>query len=232
MSAAFAALLCIGCSFQLSFPPIEPQQRTARAAARCGGVEQEPVLYPLVDTLSVVAGVTWVVHADREGRVPDSQRNAERIAGYGIVGLFGAGAVYGYAVAVTCASLRREVAEGRGAGRRVAEGRPGASKAAPPGSFPRRVFAFEFGMDRSQAESACRAMGRSWELEGPTAVCRAPRQSLADPEIRLEFELGALTRLRALYTIPRQDLRGPRKFLDRSGRMGSGPRSRGVGAKP
>jgi hypothetical protein len=34
------------------------------------------------------------------------------------------------------------------------------------------------------------------------------------------------------YTIPRQDLRGPRKFLDRSGRMGSGPRSRGVGAEP
>jgi hypothetical protein len=35
-----------------------------------------------------------------------------------------------------------------------------------------------------------------------------------------------------LYAIPRQDLRGPRKFLNRSGRMGSGPRSRGVGAKP
>jgi ribosomal protein S18 acetylase RimI-like enzyme len=46
------------------------------------------------------------------------------------------------------------------------------------------------------------------------------------------LSLYARAGFREVYTVPRQDLRGPRKFLNRSGRMGSGPRSRGVGAKP
>lgn len=128
-----------------------------------------------------------------------------------MIGLFGAGAIYGWVVTGKCASLRREVDERR---------------RTPPGmgaqrSFPQYVFRFRFGMREDETKRECAAMGRTWDIDG-VAVCRAGDQTLADPGIEFGFELGALSRVKLSYG-PSEQLGSDYATLYRTIRRAYGP---------
>lgn len=181
-------LLCAGCSFTMRTPPSEPAKRTAHAAKECGGI-----VYPIFDTVSVAAGVTWVVRAEQDEAAGRAEHEAERIAGYGIIGLFGAAAMYGYVVEVRCASLRREVA--------LRKARVFADVAGERDGFPGGVFGFRFDMSESQAQQTCSGSQGTWKPSSAVAVCEPRLRSAAHPALRLHFELGALSRMTVLYDV-------------------------------
>jgi hypothetical protein len=166
-------------------------------------------VYPIVDLGSTVAGLTWVLHANQQiadsgpmtvdgyttpGRGGDnSTYEAERLGGYAIMGLFGASAIYGAYVEVECAALREDV-RSRGTAHAVEPG-PKPKRAGFPGS----VYGFGFAIQQQQAAQLCAAKGQEWHIEGATGLCQSKIESVANPDLRLEFRMGVSSEITVVY---------------------------------
>jgi hypothetical protein len=211
---ALCAMSCASCSFVSSRPPPSaPEERTAKAAAKCGNF-----WYPLADTVSVLAGATWVVSANQkeeedrpstttsaDGTVTiikqgsGDTHDAERIFGYSVMGLFGASALFGYYVEIKCGELRREVNERDQ--RRVEQAIP-----PPRPDMPGEVAGFSFGMTPELAQRACVQKNQEWQLQGSVAHCNPKSGSAPVPSVRLEFQSGTLSRIALLHEPPADQL--------------------------
>jgi hypothetical protein len=185
-------------------PPSAPAERTAKAAEHCGDM-----WYPIADTLSTIAGLTWVVHANQRQEEDDAaargavimQRNTspidpavERNAGYIVMGIFGASAIYGYYVEERCHALRRELEEAR-------RGREPQALPPPRSDLPKDVAGFTFHAPQAQAQATCVAKTGSWQIQGSVARCTPAGARSAEP-IRLEFESGTITRIAIVHSPP------------------------------
>lgn len=202
-------LLLTGCSFIAETPPGTANVVRGGQRQPCG----RSIWYPLADTASAIAGLTWVLRANSDladaephtatvvangvaysAESPGNGGNtdlfrAERAAGYGVMGLFGASAIYGFIVEARCASLRSAAL---------------APPPTPPGpsrrGFPGSVLGFGFHLQPAQAAAECAAKGRDWALEGAVGVCK-PKSGTADPRVELTFQLGVSTEIRAVYPV-------------------------------
>ena len=183
-----ASALC-ACSFVAEPWPGTPHELRAKEGYRCG----KSFWYPIADTASTVASVTWVVRANNELAVhPDDQDtdkwSALRIAGWSGVALFGASAIYGYVVEGRCAMLRK-----------AAE-----TAAAPPPStragFPGSVLGFGFRMQQAQLAQLCLSKGELWTMAGATGICKPKLESSAVPQVRITFQLGTPSEIRTIYS--------------------------------
>jgi hypothetical protein len=201
------ALSCLGCSFiSERAPPSTPGEHVARAEKRC---DPNNLWYPIYDTLSVAAGVTWVIYANQH--IDDiNARNAtaygdpsqtangdtslykwERAGGYSIIGLYGLSAVYGYITEAKCSDWREQRAGGDNArGEPATPRRPG---------FPGSVFGFGFNMSQLKAAQLCASKGQEWHLEGTTGLCQSPIESVAKPDLRLEFRMAVPSQITVIY---------------------------------
>ena len=186
----FGAGTLLGCSFIGEPPPGSPHElRPNGEGYRCG----RSLWYPVLDTASAVASVTWIVRANNEleAHGQDSESDvwrASRIAGWAGLGLFGASAIYGYVVEARCATLRKQA--------EIAAAPPPVSTR--PG-FPGSVFGFGFRMPPGDMAQLCLSKAATWSKEGATARCMPKLESAANPEIRVSFELGAPSEIRTLY---------------------------------
>ena len=190
--------LLSACSFIAEPPPGSANElRVTREGRRCG----RSIWYPLADTASTIAGVTWVVRANDDlsaaehgaGGNTDLFR-AERIAGYTVIRLFGASAIYGYVVEARCSALRHAAA-------------PPAPPPEPARTgFPDAVAGFAFRMSSPQAAQLCTSKGHVWTLDGATGVCETRPQSSVNPAMHVTFELGVVSEIRTVYAVPADSL--------------------------
>ena len=213
---ALSGSCCGGCSILGERPPpSDPAQRTTRVAAHCANYQ-----YPLADTVSTVAAVTWVLFANRkieenepkpEGYVSNqfggvdympgssgspsdvSSYKLLRAGGYGAVGLFAASAIYGLVIEAQCHSLQQEI--------RARTEKPSDTPLKRT-AFPSSVFGFGFELPRAPAERHCAELGRTWSFEANAGLCQATVSSVATPDVRLEFELGVPSQIVVVYTPP------------------------------
>ena len=109
-----AALWSAGCSFVfVSGPPSEPKERTAHAASRC----TTSVLQPVLDSVGAgIGGLNMAIAANASpGKVAwygiEMDSDTGMALGATQLGLFGAGAVYGFIQTSRCNSLRKELEE-------------------------------------------------------------------------------------------------------------------------
>lgn len=112
--------------------------------------------------------------------------------GYGVIGVFGASAIYGFYVEVKCEAFRREIAE-------KAANPPGvdAKRAGPPTT----IAGFFFNMQSAQAEQVCAGKQYEWSGEGSVALCSSKSQA-DTPPTRLHFESDALREITAVHRPP------------------------------
>jgi hypothetical protein len=190
-------------------PPSTPEEHVPRGEKRC---DPENLWYPIYDTVSVAAGVTWVVYANQHiddinarnaTEYGDPSRTAngdtslykwERAGGYAVIGLYGLSAIYGYITEVQCSSWRERRAGGDTAREKPAlPGRPG---------FPGSVFGFGFEMQRPKAAQLCASKGQEWHLEGTTGLCQSPNEGAGKPDLRLEFRMGVPAQITVIYRAP------------------------------
>jgi hypothetical protein len=207
--ASVLGMVSTGCSFLFERPPPSaPSERNAHAAQKC---DPNNWVFPLADAASAVAGATWVVHANQQiadsgpqtVTTPDgssyttagsggsnSTYKAERIAGYSIIGVFGASAVYGTIVEFQCLSLRTELKH-----RKDVEHSPKAMRL----GFPTSVLGFGFDATAQQAAQTCASKGGAWASAGTVGPCTEQRASVANPNVELEFELGVPSKITVIY---------------------------------
>jgi len=180
---------------------------------------KDNIWYPLADSASVVAGLTWVLHANQveddsrpQAGTVDATGNArltsgpptedlswEKDLGYGVMGLFGASALYGFYVEIACAKARHEIDRQH----ELASGITGKPRAAMPAT----VAGFTFETSVAQAQQACLAQGEDWKLEGSSAECsRTAKSAAAARDVQLQFRLGALTQVALIFKLPPEDL--------------------------
>ena len=192
---------CLGCSFLGEQPPPDVPTHYARGEKPC---KPSNIQYPIADTLSTLAGVTWVIWANQKiddadaaakaadpygnDNPDDTSYKVARAAGYGAIGIFAAAAIYGFVIEGQCASYRH-------------------SKAAPSSpnggasthGFPISVLDFAWNTDSVHAAQTCAARGQQWFLEGSVGLCQSKVPSAAHPDVKLEFELGHPARIVVLY---------------------------------
>ena len=179
------------CSFIFEPTPGSPHElRPNGDGYRCG----KSLWYPIADTASTVASVTWVLRANEELAVHGNDQEtdiwrASRIAGWTGIGLFGASAIYGYVVEARCAGLRK-----------AAEVAAAPPPAAPRPGFPGNVFGFGFRMQQAQLAQVCLAKAGLWSMEGVTGSCKPTLESAAAPEVRITFQLGTPSEIRTIYS--------------------------------
>jgi hypothetical protein len=197
-----ASLACLGmgCSFVSStLPPSAPDQRTFNAAKSCGLVS-----YPLLDTISSVAGFTWVAYANKAEEQSSSKTyrlnwdgtttlesqgpptvdyGVVRIFGYLTIAAFAASSLYGYYATIQCSNWRREIA---------ARKSTTSDAVAPQANPPKDFGGYTFGMTQAEAEQICTTNRHAWQLEGAIGVCSPPAQSSSAHPARLEFQWGGL----------------------------------------
>lgn len=203
---AWVVISSTSCSFISSRPPPSaPDERTAKAAARCGNI-----WYPLADTVSVIAGYTWVLYADRaesnsqigsttydtDGRIISQETRAGtnydslRYSAYGAMGLFGLSALYGYYVELKCAGLRSEIKDHQSMRTET--------KAPARPDPPNDILGFTFTMHPQDAERVCMAKQKEWQLQGAVATCKPRSEPATEQPLQLDFQLGTLTRVTVL----------------------------------
>ncbi len=208
---AVVALSASGCSFISSrVPPSNATDHAGQHRVACS------VWRPVADTLSAVAGASWVRLATvREDASRSSTTTIDgmgnsttvyeggtsyqpfRIAGYTTLAVFAASAVYGYVVESMCASRQRESVD------RKSQPGPEARPARP--DFPGQVDGFSFGMPTQEAERLCASKKHLWHRGDALATCQPPDASTH--EVRLAFELGKVARMAVVYLAPPQQIR-------------------------
>jgi len=189
--------LLLGCSFIAEPPPGSANElRPHGDGYRCG----KSWWYPLGDTVSTVASVTWIVRANNEletaGEDQASLWHATRVAGWAGVGLFGASAIYGYVVEGRCAQLRKNHEL------EVSAASAAASAPSTPNraNFPGSVFGFGFRMQRGDLVQLCLSKNGQWTVEGAVGVCRQKVESSSFPEVRIGFQLGVPSEIRTIFS--------------------------------
>jgi hypothetical protein len=186
----------VGCSFAGERPPWAPSPQTKKEAEHCGDIK-----WPLLDTLWVLAGGTWVLAAngeeERNGLMANGEQGEprstkwtrfERTYGYTSMIVFGVSALYGFTTEMRCATAAQHL-EAEAAGR-AAPQRTG---------FPAGISGFGFGNSPAQALEACSASGRQWQAKGATALCSTPMKSTKKPDAALEFRTGSLTTITLVF---------------------------------
>lgn len=190
LGIVFIASQLLGCSFIFEPAPGSPHElRPNSEGYRCG----KSFWYPVADTLSAAASVTWVVRANNELEThsEDSEGDvwrASRIAGWAGLGVFGASAIYGYVVEGRCAQLRKN--QELAAAPRAAPNRP---------DFPGSVLGFGFRMPEGDLAQLCMSKRAEWSKDGAVGYCRPKSESTANPEVRIRFELGKPAEIRTIY---------------------------------
>ena len=196
-----------GCSFISEPVPFTASEFSSRKKGGCG----TSVWLPIVDTASTVAGATWVLRAnsDLDDTRPHDETfgqytvqapgngdsvdrlKVERAAGWTIIGVFGASAIYGYLVEARCAAHQK----------------PPESAANPmlaSRGFPASVLGYTFRMQRSEAATQCVATDDVWAFWGYTGTCKPRSGTAPHPRVELDFELGVPSRIRVVYPAPPQ----------------------------
>jgi hypothetical protein len=187
-----------GCSAVSLRPvPSDPSQRTAKQVKACRGVWE----YPAVDTVSTLAGATWLGFGlqpvgSRGGPKSEDAATALQIFGISTMVLFSASATYGYYVLAQCSRLEREVAD-----REATSQRGVATQRTPQrGAFPENVMQFRLGMMGAEAAQACADTRGAWTMTGPaSALCRPLTPSLAQPAAQLDLSFGRLSAVTLMY---------------------------------
>ncbi len=204
---------CVGCSLVSMAPPGAPGMTSAKNnRERC-----KNIWYPLADTASALAGVAWIVRANDDealngpehtttdcssyggnvctettyGSHHDDTYKYERVAGYSILVAFAASAIYGYAVTAECDAHNKARVASLATQDTPAE--------RPRHGFPDSVEGFSFALQAAQAAQLCASKGETWELQGSTGSCKPAAESATNPDVRLEFELGAPTTIVLTY---------------------------------
>jgi hypothetical protein len=197
-----AALVCSGCSFIGERMPPAAGEHVERAEKRC---EAKNIWFPIYDTASVGAGLSWVIYANQHLSKIDEQNAAEpagvtaggsdetlykweRAGGYTVMGVWAASAVYGYIVEAKCAKWRH-----RG---EIPKADADNTKRS---GFPSSVYGFAWNVQPQRAEQLCIANGQEWHLEGTSGLCQSKVESVAHPDLKLEFELGAPAKITVIY---------------------------------
>jgi hypothetical protein len=222
-----------GCSFVSStLPPSAPDQRTVNAAKTCGRIS-----YPLLDTLSAVAGYSFVVYADRAEEEsstktynidwntgmktlvsqgpPTADYTAVRTFGYITMAAFGVSSLYGYYAAIRCANWRYEIA--------ARKSTPAADAVASQAQPPKNFGGYTFDMTQAQAEQTCTVSRQAWQLEGAIAVCSPNIESGTAQPVRLEFQSGGLRSVTIVRHVPGEQLEKGYDYLYTVMRVMYGP---------
>ena len=188
LALVLATSQLLACSFIAEPPPGSAHElRPDRDGYACG----RSFLYPVADTISTGASITWIVRANDE--LDTHRRDSEgdrwrfaRVAGWVSLGVFGASAIYGYFVEGRCARIRKE--------RELAKTLP---PAATRRAFPSSVFGFGFRRQRAELAQVCVSKDAQWSMEGTVARCRPRNESV--PEVRIAFELGVSSEIRTVF---------------------------------
>lgn len=187
------------CSFFAERPPPEAPYHHERGEEK--PCKPSNIQYPIFDTISTLASVTWVVWANQKideahsaGQTQDAYGNlipdpnadrddgkykVARAIGYAGIGLYAASAIYGYVIESQCASYRKERTF-----------TPNTDGHGPSRGFPSSALDFAWSTDAPRAAQTCRARGQEWSLEGATGLCQSAVPSAAHPDVKLDFELG------------------------------------------
>lgn len=210
---AAMALTANGCSFLSSrVPPSNVSEHVGQPPVQCS------VWRPVADTLSSVAGATWVHLASvREDASRSSTTTIDgmgnsttvygeatsyqplRILGYSTMVVFAASAIYGFVAESMCTARRREATE------RKSQPGPEARPVRP--DFPGQVNGFTFAMRPQEAEQLCASQKRHWHQMGAVAACQPDPADTSAREVQLAFELGRVSRITVVYVAPPEQLR-------------------------
>lgn len=216
---------CDGCSFvNERFPPSTPAAPAESLASeprrRTKPCPRDGFWSPVLDTVSVAAGLTWVLYANKRAEsrpyVPahyDNNRyypeqpgeagdngeltKAARYWGYGSMLVFGASAIYGYLVEGSCLSYRNRIEHDSTA---VPSNEPARAV------FPGAVLQFKFSMALAEAGNACENSGRVFQVDGNAARCVNAPGSLDTSEMRLRYSLGTPSEITVIYHVPSKGL--------------------------
>ena len=186
-----------GCSVATLRLPSKGSAQSSAAPGKCKSVGP-----PVFDAGVAVLGLFDVIYAN--GRLdgenvagvhidpPPDEKTAFQIyrgIGYGVLGVFGASAIYGVYVHVNCRPFERQLA---------AEKRDSFARPARP-ALPASVYGLGFEMPEAAASATCRRDGRAWQFNGSVGLCRGTSAGSAPYDVRVSYRFGAPHEITVLY---------------------------------
>ena len=180
---------------------------------------------PIIDS-SVVLGesiflIAGLARDDADYARTGTNRNVYLGATAGIAAVFLASALYGYDITGKCQVLKGQPPDTRAPsspggfpapdedrGRRSRDPDPWASLVASGAQVPdvpKTVGGFSFSTTVAEAEKTCTATQRAWDLRGRIGSCSSRVEGSGAETVRLEFELGNLSKIVILH-LPAQDV--------------------------